>query len=56
MIAMRRIDLEVFVNLQIAVWHYFCAHVPKLTVSGGGWPPAPRVSERRGPQALAGSE
>jgi hypothetical protein len=32
-IAMRRIDLEVFMNLQVAVWHYFGAHEPKLTVS-----------------------
>ena len=48
-IAMRRIDLEVFVNLQIAVWHYFDfgAHVLKLTVSDAGLPPAARVRERR---------
>src|ERR1700751_4031167 len=35
-IAMRRIDLEIFVNLQVAVRHYFGAHVSKLTVSGEG--------------------
>src|SRR5262245_34693862 len=34
MIAMRRIDLEVFVNLQVAVWHNFGAHNTKPTFSG----------------------
>src|SRR6201992_1477179 len=45
MIAMRRIDLAVLVNLKIAVWHYFCAHVRKLTVSGEG-PTARRAGPR----------
>src|SRR6202035_2461344 len=52
MIAMRRIDLAVLVNLKIAVWHYFGAHVRKLTVSGEGptarraGPPTPRARRR----------
>jgi hypothetical protein len=38
-IAMRRVDLEVLVDLEVAVRHYFGAHVVQFTVSGN--PPLP---------------